>query len=354
MAGGHHTLDARKFEQTLEILRHEQKVLRPSPRQDLAFQLLRIGTYCAGAIVAAMVAVALVDWLTPGKDLADIFTGRSLLILFALGLLLLPISSAIAILFFFNVPLIFKFLRHRKLIYDLGLTTALHEPWRAQRRSKRTTITLATFAVGLGLLILGFLATVAREIFTGDLDLEEVAMFFFALVVGVALVATYFMQRRRDRMEAVDQLLASLEETRSEAMEDTIDIPASAYRQIARIERQQIDHARKESILDFEQAEPAFYSVTKSAQTREAQAALPLRDKQLVQDQIDSLAEAPFPEASREESRGVRALEVAGTAQGVRIDYVVDEETRRLQIVSLTSQPAGEDPRGDEEHGERA
>ncbi len=347
-----YTLNARQVEQALGILRREQQVLRPSPPQEKAFKLLRFFVLGFAILfgltlligLLALLALALPDDLAGGVP-AILISGGILFGYFLL-ILLIPISIIIGILFFFNLPLFRKLWQHSRMARRLGLVTALRPHWRVERQKKWLPNVLLFLAgiAGVGVVGWGLVAVLGAVISGENLlreGLELLLTLLAVILVGVALITTYFTQRSKDRLDLVDRLHTSFEAYGSPGVpgqEQGVAVPAETYQKIARIEREQISRERAQSILTGLEEDDRPYFVQKSHEASRAQAALEAATRLRVQHRIDALTTDPRPPGAVEDpGSGLLHLRVPDTR--ITVSFAVDDEKRRIQVLALRPEP---------------
>ena len=146
------------------------------------------------------------------------------------------------------------------------------------------------------------------------------------------------MRRGKQRLEIITNLQASLLKQK-EAFERGHEIPAeiseSEYGEIARIETTHIIEDRARSIgLGRNEAADATYLIQNSREMLSAKDQLDLEARARVESAILQLSTEPSPsEASKDRATGVLRLAVPETS--VEIQYQIDEEHRRVLLLSL-------------------
>ncbi len=332
-----YTLDPWQFKQTLAILRREQEASTPSARQEKIFRLLNSAFYAFG--VTWLITFLLFVITFSGLDFVEA-RHRVFLTLYGIALLVLLAGAAgITTLFLLSLPYVRWLLRQRKLARQTGLWEALRAPWCAERsRHKWRNLSDA------GVLIVGLFVAATTLVFSVvALAIRErvlLAVDLLLFVAGGVIVATFLMRRNRERLGVTSRLYSSLEGYRQESrhgQDARIEIPPEDYEKIAQIERAQIARDRVQSILGGpEQAEAPPYAVYKSRTARQGQARLDTLTRFRVQDRIDALMAEPHPGGVLERPEaGAYRLRVPETP--VIIGYTVDDQARRIQILSVKS-----------------
>lgn len=337
--GSTYALNAQQFEQALAILQREQQVSTPSPRQETIFKLLNIAIYgYAIAFGIFWLLIAPFEGLKRKFDLLDealTYIGLSFLFLLPVG---------ITILFWLNLPYVRQLLRQSTLVRRLGLLDALRAPWKTERRKKRwrNVLDLGVRMLGLLALAVSSFMVFVMGLYTGGSDffLSLGAALLIGFTVVVAIIATYFVRRSKERLILISRLYSSLEKRKEEVAQDEdsrVPIPAKVYEKIAQIERAQISRERVRSILGSQEEPGKFsYVLQKSHAAQQTQASLDVTARLRVQDQIDALMTEPRPPGVTEDPKaGTLHLRVPETS--VMIRFTVDDQTRRIQIISVES-----------------
>ena len=198
-------LDASQLDQALAILKKELQVNSPSRRQRIIFTILKIAV--SGFVVTCITFIPLIIF---HKYIPEyIYTVNSVLLGFSF--LMIPI------LFLLNLPLILKLRRQNKLARRLGLSDAFKVPWREQIKRKRkqikrkmfgsiTSILVSIFGILLIICVLIF-GIFLLNLFWPLATIKDVIFFccIFALFIGVGVIIIYtqFLKRRKERLEFI-------------------------------------------------------------------------------------------------------------------------------------------------------
>ena len=352
-----YSLNLGQYEHALVVLQQEQDRLALKPWQERAYKILKVGVYTFGGLLLLVVVGFLVFWavsLEGALDDETLFV--ALILLYFIGVPLALVSFVMVVLFFLNLPYFRQLLRQQRLMRRYGFTEAVDAPWRAGRRQKRLRNVFTSVVSGIGVVlaaaaVLGGIALLAGA----GLNIEDIldllfyaGLFLFPLcVTGIALATFHYAQRSRERLELVQQLSQTLEEQPPEDDEEDsrVRVSRETYQKIAQIERAQIVRARTESIkkgldeVKAGEAEP--YLVQKSRRAREAQQHLDPITRLRVHERIDALSQEPHP-AEATEHDGRFSLPVADTL--ARLTFRVDDDARRLQILSIDLVEAADAP----------
>ena len=309
-------IDSSQLDQMLGLLNCERKTTR---WQDRMFKLL------IAALVSQVITILL------NTILISIFANLqvlSIVLLIISGLLLF----AIAVLFFLNLPFIFRLRRLNKMVHSLGLSEVFRPPWKLERKRHRIrnifTIIITCFGV---LLIAGGISLFIE-------DSSRTIELIFGLFYGTLFVFIHFFIKMKEKIDVVRQMqtiLTDYKEKADLAEEKRIEISPEEYDLFAKIEQVQITRERAESILaSQEESDEASFLVQKSPAVREATSKLDETTQVQIQDQICSLTVDPRPSIAVEDTeKGDLSIDVPSAP--IKILYSVNDELRRIKIQSL-------------------
>ncbi len=330
-----HSLNPGQFEQALAILERERQAHTPSPRQETTARVLNVLIYGFGLAPVLIAFRFLVD-----VKLSEVVASA---VAAALLAIVLVVPVGITILFLMNLPYFFQLRRQWKLMRRLGLLDALRAPWKEERRKRRLRNVLdlgvTVLALPMAVLSLVFFLIIELSTGVGKRSFGALSLFTFALVI-VAIIGTFFMRRRKERLQLVSRLHSALEGYKEALLKPDEYTPPGitpeTYEKIAEIERAQISRQRAESILSDLDEAGASYFVQKSRAVREHEDRLDFPTRLRVQDQIDALTAAPRPPGVAEDpTAGTLHLRVPGTA--VMIGFTVDDRARLIRVLALES-----------------
>lgn len=339
--GSTYALNAQQFEQALAILQREQQASTPSLRQEKIFKLLNIAVYGYG--IAAGI------WLLIGLLFAGLqrkFDSLNEVLAYIVVSLLFLLPVGITILFLLNRSYVRQLLRQSKLVRRLGLLDALRAPWRTERRKKRwrNVLDLGVRILGLvGFSLMLFLIVVFTPWMTEMRGFDfflSLGALLLGFTVVVAIIVTYVMRQSKERLELISRLYSSLEKHKEKVEQDEdnrVPISAKVYEKIAQIERAQISRERVQSILgSLEEPGKFSYVLQKSHAVQQAQASLDATTRLRVQDQIDALMTEPRPPGVTEDPKA-GTLHLCVPETSIIIRFTVDDQTRRIQVISVES-----------------
>ncbi len=152
----------------------------------------------------------------------------------------------------------------------------------------------------------------------------------------------HIARRRLDvlaRAPGLEQLLIDRAQAATSAGTDAIGIPANAFRKLVDIEEAEIQRRRAEAIDAVREEEGEYALLRTRAMVSEAgrlDAATQLR----VEARIENLASEPRPPEARREGDGA-AWRVAVPETALEIVYEVDEEERRIDLLSIRQAGGG-------------
>ena len=345
-----YTLNAEEMEQALSILQKEVQANTPSKGKERLFKFFSAAVFGLG--IGGI--FCLLSLLLFGIDqLFERTVPRKLLeflvvVAFATVALSVVWSAVILPLFLLNLSYVREIVRQNRLVRSLGLLEALEAPWKTERRKRRfrNAFSMAVRLAGLlvpltGIIIVGF---GIYQVVGVEKRLWLFLYFVFFLTTAIAIVSTYFVWRSKQRLLFLSRLHRSMQEQQERVAHDEdgrISIPAPLYKKVAQIERAQISRERARTIKEAK-AKPVDvqYAVQKSRGAQQAQARLQLNLRLRVQDQIDALMAEPRPGGALVDQTGILYVGVPDTP--VRIGYLVDDRSRRIQVVSVT--PAASRP----------
>lgn len=340
-------LDTNKIEQSLAILQKEQQVNMISRWQKISYILFNLSIY---VFVISFILMTVLSIYYKGKP-----AGIWLTVMYSLAALFFISAVLIPILFFLNIPLIRKIWHQIKLVRRLGLYEVFKVPWQAEKRKKRFLNILTLIIACLGLLIILYVMIYILRII-------EIAMhrnghlylitFLILIIIGMAFITLHFMRRNKRRLEVTARLQSYFVNYMDEAREDEdqqIDIPTEDYRQIAQIERAQINRDRFESIItSTDESDFSLYSVQKSRSAREVKSQLDPDIKLKIDAELEDLAMEPRPPEAKEDPKD-EIWQLRLKEAPVEISYTIDEDNRIIKIFTLKLITG--DPSSNSNHG---
>lgn len=331
-------LTPRVFEQAQGVLERE----RLSARELFLFRLLRQFVWGAVALTGLYVLLRVRFGLDAGE--------------------LRLVAWAVAALYIAIVPLLVLNSRVvAKLWRTARFQNSLEPVWerrlkdlvrrhRSRHPIEYVTTLLLIVLFGLPALIIG-LGGLILEL-TGDATLEGVTIAVVGIMFGLSCLLLRFTAIGRDRLEAVDELRASLLNSRASGSDDR-QVPARVYDAIAKLQRQQLAEDRHRVIRSVtETGLRKRYSSREHRSVRDARVELSSEDALKVQSCIDVLTLGPSECRPSRVVDTVFYLPVDGTS--LEIGYTVDHNAREIRILSLgEAQSSGSDAAGGEGDGER-
>ncbi|HET9963074.1 MAG TPA: hypothetical protein VFQ34_12105 [Nitrospiraceae bacterium] len=340
-----YTLNAKEIERALSILQKELQANTPSKGKERLFKYLSAAVFglgIGGIFCLFSLLIFGVDQLfkrTVPKEFLEF------LAVIAIFIVILSViwSAVILLLFLLNLSYVREIVRQNRLIRSLGLLEALEAPWKTERRKNRlrNAFSMAVRLAGLlvplsGIMIVGFGSS---QVVGVEKLLQLFLLFVFFLTTAIAIVSTYFVWRSKQRLLFLSRLHRSMQEQQEKVAHDEdgrISIPPPLYEKVAQIERAQISRERARTIKEAE-TDPVDlqYAVQKSRGAQQAQARLEPSLRLRVQNQIDALMAEPRPSGVVEDQTGTLYVGVQDTP--VRVGYLVDDGSRRIQVVSVIS-----------------
>jgi len=350
------TLNPQQFEQALAILHREQQVNTPTPLQKRIFRILSAPIYGFNVVIVMGLLILYLLFMADHSGYSGdspAFTPTEALILLCILLVVISVCLLVVgllVLYPLNLSFLRELHRQNKLMKSLGLKEAIDQPWRKIRRKKTPREILFLCGSMGGLLTMLLLFGIGISILLEVIYLDFIAVGGAALLVVlsafsmIAIVVINIARRNKDRLEFVSNLHRFLEEQLSQHKkgdESSISISAEEYQKIAQIERAQISRGRVQSILDsMEELDATPYVIQKSRAAQEAQDDLDAATRLRVQEQINDLMTAPRHPGVAEDSR-TGNLELLVDQTSVIIAYAVDDNTRRIRIISVVNTSEG-------------
>jgi hypothetical protein len=231
-----------------------------------------------------------------------------------------------------NLRLVLKTLRQRRLVKQLGLQEISYSAWRAHRK-RRLFVRIG--GALLTLLAIALLIGMVSLVWQSGFKASEIPVLLLFFAVAATPIAWRLVQRSRQQLEVLDDadsLRATLTSIQA-APGDTVVVPAAVLEKVAGIERAQIARERTQAVLAGVKNTNRGYGVLIAKEVSEQKAALPPDRRLDVEELIDELMAEPYLSAADGRGGGVRnARTPDGSAE---IDYSVDEQNQRIQVVAL-------------------
>ena len=169
---------------------------------------------------------------------------------------------------------------------------------------------------------------------TGEASVEGITIAVVGIMFGLSCLLLRFTAIGRDRLEAVEELRASLRNSRTTGSEDR-QVPGRVYDAIARLQRQQLAEDRQRVIASItETGLRRRYSSREHQSVRNARVALSSEAALRVQACIDEVTLSPSDCQPSRVVDNVSFLPVEGTT--LEIGFTVDHAAREIPILSLT------------------
>lgn len=251
----------------------------------------------------------------------------------------------------FNLRLVRKIQRRKRVVRELGLEDVLTAPWRAERK-KRWLIDAMTLFVAISVPAWGTVFAI-YEAWPKDVGPDAWAhpswwvylCTVHTFVMGFVYLQLHWLRQSESRLAVVNQLRKSLGSDGGGTEDGSVS--SRVVDAVARIERAQIFRERAQSIKRFDASDA--YVVQKSRALRSAQSALEPGTQMLLEDRIDALAGGPPPDGkAAPDGSGAIWVDVPNTSLGLELS--VDESARRIRVLSL--RPVGDGTRVMPEEGE--
>jgi hypothetical protein len=327
-------LSPQVFEQAQAVLDRE----RLSARELFLFHLLRQFVWAAVALTGLYVFLRVRVNLDPGE--------------------LKFVAWAVAALYIAIVPLLIMNSRVvAKLWRTARFQNSLEPVWerrlkdlvrrhRSRHPVEYVTTLLLIVLFGLPALIVGAGGLLLE--LTGEASVEGITIAVVGIMFGLSCLLLRFTAIGRDRLEALEELRASLRNSRTTGSEDR-QVPGRVYDAIARLQRQQLAEDRQRVIASItETGLRRRYSSREHRSVRNTRVALSSEAALRVQACIDTLTLSPSDCQPSRVVDNVSFLPVEGTS--LEIGFTVDHEAREIRILSMTETGANDLATA---HGER-
>jgi mRNA-degrading endonuclease RelE of RelBE toxin-antitoxin system len=314
-------LDDQQFDRVMHILKEERHVYEVTLFQKIAFVLLTIW------IVAFLLIVAYFLIFKSEPKIYGFFIGDTLAYISPLLLLL-------------NLPLIYRILKNKWMMYRLRFTKTFIKEWKVRRHKKRffgiSIVTIITSILGSFLIFLAIYAVVF---------LKERELNFVLLVIGIGftfiafglLVIGYERLKFFAELTKLKESFLKLREEQIQTPTPGTEVPITDLDLVTKIEQSQIDRDRAKVIESFMKSAPSElpeYALLKGRDLIKKIAGLDLDLRLQVEEQIERLSFEPHPEESLKDPSGdYWHLRVPETS--LELKYTVDDSQRQVQIIAL-------------------
>jgi hypothetical protein len=360
-----YTLNAGQLENAVQALQKAAETLRPTPSEERLYRVLGIcvrvaGAALAGATLAAFLLGGVVGW-TGGTETEfdDVFGWTRgtetalddvlLLLLFVFALLFFLAAIGAAVFLLLNQSVIRQAFRQRQLLKKLGIRDVSLSAWRLQRRGHRWSRLASTVLTWSGILSLVAGVVEAIGMWEGSKELsvwrwlEGPAWCGMYFAFGVTVLVWRFAQRSREQWAIVadaNRLRSALESMQTKAgAGEAVTVPAAVLEDVARIERVQIARERRDAVVASAGATNRGYGVLVARDLLPQKALLDSQQRVAVEDLFENLSSNPRPPGVEPTPEGL--LSVTTPKGGVELQYSVDDEAKRVNIVALTAHKDG-------------
>jgi hypothetical protein len=324
-----YTLDAVQLEKAVQALQKAAETLRPNLTETRLYRVLGV---CLWVAVAALIGVIL-----------TVTSGVSEMLIGIFGLLFLLAAGGAPVFLLLNFSVVTQAFRQRRLLKKLGIREVSLSAWRLERQSYRWSRLAGAILTGAGILtfVIGLLVWISRKEGEDVWVFGTVALFF---MFGSTVLVWRFVQRSREQLAFVadaNRLRSALESVQTKAgAGEVVAIPAAVIEDVARIERVQIARERRDAVVASAKEADRGYGVLVARDLSSQKGLLDPKQRIAVEELIDDLSTNPRPTGAEPAAKNLFSVR---TAEGdVEVQYSIDDEARRVQVVAL--HPAGASP----------
>jgi mRNA-degrading endonuclease RelE of RelBE toxin-antitoxin system len=337
-------LDERNFERTLQILEKERRHYVVTGWQKFFYRCFR---FLVAVFATCLITLIILGLIPP---LSDIYK----LLEHYLSVTIIISTGLIYIFFLCNLRIIYHIFKYKRLIKRLGLAPKLEQIFCQHRQLRARKGILFSFVSRLHNFSLSVIPAVVGLILscislflllTGNK--EDRILWVIVFVLGLVLPAAFYIKRGKERLQffsEISNLENSLREYKSKAQDaetQGIEVSNKELKQIAVIERSQIELDLAKATERYDKHAASAYIVSRSPEASQAICDLDPKARVEVVEKIETLSSEPHPSGVTRDPDGNRwRLKVPDTS--LSLIYTVDGEKRQIEIsglASLTAEP---------------